>query len=150
MKGLKEFSEQVTELNKQLKDLEKDVANKEARKINLDTDIARLNKEKEELEAKVKDLKKTLVEELAKALAPAQGKIKDLEDRLSGEIKKTQEERGKLAIEKENYQSKSAECERAIGKNQNAAKDLALKHTEADNIKQKLLSVITTIKDALK
>jgi len=150
MRGLKEFSEQVTEVNKQLKDLERDVSNKEAKKLNLDTDILRLTVEFKALEVKVKDLSKTLAGEIARALGPAQDKIAGLEDSLKVEIKKTQEERGKLAGEKEAYKEKSLECDRAIKKNQEAARILEAENSEAGAIRQKLLSAVNTIQEILK
>ena len=150
MKGLKEFSENVTELNKQLKDLEKDVSNKEAKKINLESDIRNLTSEQKILETKVKDLKKTLADELEKALAPAKEKIETFEDKLKNEISQTQIEKGKATVAQKNFEDKSAECDRAIRKNQDAAKALELENTEIKSTKQKLLGVITMIKDALK
>lgn len=141
---------EVGNIEKQVRRFDVELKNKQIRRDNLEGDIQRLTKQRDELLEMTDNLKETVSLAVSKAVESERAKIKELEDQKQSELNQARDDRAGVLKEREIYKDRQEILKEAIKKNEKLSEDLARTQNEANALRDKFQSVIKIIQDVLK
>ena len=149
MSDLKVLSDNFASLDKKVKEINKDLASKEARCANLQADIKDLNSQKEVLNGQVNNLKKVVAEAVDNATKTAYAKVKELQAEAEAALAEAQKQKGIESEKRKIAEHLTEELAQKIRNNEKALAKIQNQREEIEVIKQDFHAIVKIIKDIL-
>ena len=149
MSSMTELLAEAGSLEKKLRQLDIDVKNGEKKKSNLEMDITRLQQESDHLGEEIAGLSKTLKSHVAKEVVKEKAELAELRDSAVAELDKLNQARAESQKVYEDLKARVTENDKLKLNLEQSIKEAEHKQTDLNDIKNKLLHVVTLIEEAL-